>query len=132
MENNGYKLFKRRTHVSLDFVLLVHVCNNLIGFLPTQIDGAKRGNYGLMDQVAALHWVQQNIEEIGGNPENVTIIGHGYGATFANLLMLSPMARGNRHFPRRRVRQISLEKAQEGCAETIKSVPARSLISDSI
>ncbi|CAL1270996.1 unnamed protein product [Larinioides sclopetarius] len=47
-----------------------------------------------MDQVAALHWVQANIAEFGGDPKNVTIIGQGHGAAFVNLLMISPMARG--------------------------------------
>jgi len=64
------------------------------GFLPVMVDGAVRGNYGLMDQVAALHWIQENIAEFGGQPNNVTIIGHGYGAACAHLLMISPMARG--------------------------------------
>lgn len=47
-----------------------------------------------MDQVAALHWVQANIGEFGGDSKNVTIIGQGHGAAFVNLLMISPMARG--------------------------------------
>lgn len=47
-----------------------------------------------MDQVAALHWIQENIGEFGGDAENVTIFGHGFGAAFVNLLMLSPMAKG--------------------------------------
>lgn len=53
-----------------------------------------RGNYGLMDQVAALHWIQENIEQFGGASDNITIVGHGYGAACAHLLMLSPMAKG--------------------------------------
>ncbi|XP_054157875.1 neuroligin-4, X-linked-like isoform X2 [Oppia nitens] len=66
----------------------------VLGFLPALVDGTVRGNYGLMDQVAALHWIQENIAEFGGQPNNVTIIGHGYGAACAHLLMLSPMAKG--------------------------------------
>jgi carboxylesterase type B len=65
-----------------------------LGFLPAVVDGAVRGNYGLMDQVAALHWVQENIGELSGDPHNVTVIGHGYGASCVHLLMISPMARG--------------------------------------
>ncbi len=53
-----------------------------------------RGNYGLMDQVAALHWIQENIGELSGDSNNVTVIGHGYGASCVHLLMISPMARG--------------------------------------
>lgn len=47
-----------------------------------------------MDQVAALHWIAENIEKFGGNPSSVTIMGEGHGAACVNLLMLSPMARG--------------------------------------
>ena len=65
----------------------------VFGFLPASLDGSgPRGNYGLMDQVAALHWIQENIAEFGGDPMNVTLVGHGYGAACVNLLMMSPMA----------------------------------------
>ncbi|XP_054157233.1 neuroligin-4, X-linked-like [Oppia nitens] len=66
----------------------------VLGFLPALVDGVVRGNYGLMDQVAALHWIQENIGEFGGQPHNVTVIGYGYGAACAHLLMISPMAKG--------------------------------------
>ena len=58
------------------------------------VDGAVRGNYGLMDQVAALHWIQENVGELAGDTHNVTVIGHGFGANCVHLLMISPMARG--------------------------------------
>lgn len=48
-------------------------------------------NFGLVDQVAALLWVQDNIAAFGGDPNSVTLLGHGTGAVCANLLMLSPM-----------------------------------------
>ncbi|XP_075589753.1 uncharacterized protein LOC124495766 isoform X2 [Dermatophagoides farinae] len=66
----------------------------VLGFLPALVDGTIRGNYGLMDQVAALHWIQENIAEFGGEPRNVTLIGHDFGAACVHLLMLSPMAKG--------------------------------------
>ncbi|KOB68129.1 Neuroligin-3, partial [Operophtera brumata] len=47
-------------------------------------------NYGLMDQIAALHWVQQNIALFGGDAGNVTMLGHGSGAACINFLMISP------------------------------------------
>ena len=68
---------------------------NFKGFFPS-LGGNARGNFGLMDQVAALHWIQENIREFGGDERNVTIMGHGHGAACVNFLMLSPMARGNR------------------------------------
>lgn len=43
-----------------------------------------------MDQIAALHWVQQNIALFGGDPTNITLMGHGSGAACINFLMISP------------------------------------------
>ncbi|GFS94952.1 neuroligin-2 [Nephila pilipes] len=74
-------------------VVTINYRLGILGFLPAT-EGSARGNYGLMDQVAALHWVQENIAEFGGDQKNVTIVGQGYGAAFVNLLMISPMARG--------------------------------------
>jgi len=46
-------------------------------------------NYGLMDQIAALHWIQENIAVFGGDPSNVTLMGHGTGAACVGFLMAS-------------------------------------------
>lgn len=55
------------------------------------------GNYGLLDQIAALKWVHENISAFGGNPGNVTIAGQSAGAQSVVHLMASPRARGLFH-----------------------------------
>jgi para-nitrobenzyl esterase len=55
------------------------------------------GNYGTLDQIAALHWVRQNITGFGGDPGNVTIFGASDGAQKVCVLMASPLARGLFH-----------------------------------
>lgn len=52
------------------------------------------GNYGIMDQLAALAWVRRNIGAFGGDPQNVTIFGESAGASFVSSLLVSPRSKG--------------------------------------
>lgn len=57
-------------------------------------DQGMLGNYGFMDQIAALQWVKRNIAAFGGDPSNVTISGESAGGMSVNNLLTSPMSAG--------------------------------------
>ncbi len=62
--------------------------------LTKESDRRASGNYGMMDQIAALQWVQKNIAAFGGDPKNITLFGESAGAQDVSDLMASPQAKG--------------------------------------
>lgn len=81
-------------------VILVTVTYRLgsIGFfshplLSAESPNSVSGNYGLMDQIAAVKWVRNNIEQFGGDPGNITIFGQSAGAGSVQSLSASPLSR---------------------------------------
>jgi len=65
--------------------------------LSAEADYGSSGNYGILDMVAALEWVNKNIKHFGGDPENVTIAGQSAGSFAVNFLTVSPLAKGLFH-----------------------------------
>ena len=62
--------------------------------LTTESPNHVSGNYGILDQVAALRWVRENISAFGGDPARVTIAGQSAGASSVRALIVSPLAKG--------------------------------------
>ncbi|XP_070686336.1 cocaine esterase [Pempheris klunzingeri] len=77
-------------------VVLIQYRLGFLGFLSTA-DEHMSGNFGLLDQVQALRWIQQHIHNFGGNPDLVTIFGESAGGVSVSLLLLSPLSDGLFH-----------------------------------
>jgi para-nitrobenzyl esterase len=80
-------------------VVTINYRVGVIGFLalPELTKESKHnssGNYGLLDQVAALKWVHKNISAFGGDPNQITIMGQSAGASSVNYLTASPLVKG--------------------------------------
>ena len=76
-------------------VITINYRLGVLGFLNTNTaphQHPQMANYGLMDQIAALKWIQQNIAHFGGDPDSVTMFGYRTGASCIHFLMQSPAA----------------------------------------
>ncbi len=75
---------------------------NIFGFfahpeITKETSGKGAANFGLLDQVAALKWIKNNITSFGGDPDNVTIMGQSAGSFSVHALIASPLAKGLFH-----------------------------------
>ncbi|XP_043937864.1 carboxylesterase 5A-like [Protopterus annectens] len=72
-------------------VVVIQYRVGVLGFFSTGDEHA-RGNWGFLDQVAALRWVQENIKSFGGDPGSVTIFGESAGSISVSMHVLSPLS----------------------------------------
>lgn len=94
--DGAYLAKKGVVYVSLNYRM------NIFGFLAhpdltRESEHHSSGNYALLDQIAALQWVQRNIAQFGGDPGTVMIFGHSAGGANVNSLVASPLAKGLFH-----------------------------------
>ncbi|XP_038209426.1 uncharacterized protein LOC119830466 isoform X2 [Zerene cesonia] len=78
-------------------VITVNYRLGILGFMKPSLTEHVYGNNGLLDQLAALQWIKDNIEDLNGDPKSVTLMGHGTGAACVNFLMFSPISNGLFH-----------------------------------
>jgi para-nitrobenzyl esterase len=83
-------------YVSLNYRVGVMGYMGHAGLAAESVNGVS-GNYGILDQIAALEWVQENIEAFGGDPDKVTVFGESAGAANSATLTASPLAAGLFH-----------------------------------
>ena len=93
-EYNGESLAKRG-------IIVVNCAYrlNVFGYYASELLQAESpngttGNYGLLDQIAALQWVNDNIASFGGDPTKITIAGESAGSSSVNAICVSPLAKG--------------------------------------
>jgi para-nitrobenzyl esterase len=114
--------------------------------LEKESENGMSGNYGFLDQIAALKWIRSNITNFGGNPNNITIMGQSAGAMSVALLCSSPRAKGLFHKaicqsggflvpPREIPYKESLEDGLElqkalgvNCIEEMRQIPPKRLL----
>ena len=102
--NGGATSYYNGEHLARKGVVLVSVAYRvgILGFIAHPELSAENpnhvsGNYGLLDMIAGLQWIQKNIAQFGGDPDKVTIFGESAGGIAVSMLCVSPLAKGLFH-----------------------------------
>ena len=127
----GFTVYEGQNLVSMRDVVLVHLNHrlNLFGFLYLGDLGGERyadGNAGMLDIVAALEWIRDNIANFGGDPGNVTVFGQSGGGSKVSTLFGMPSAKGLFHraiaMSGTQVRSITREQATKTATRVLASL----------
>jgi len=102
--NGGATSYYNGEHLARKGVVLVSIAYRvgILGFmahpeLSAESPNHVSGNYGLLDMIAGLEWIQKNIAQFGGDPDKVTIFGESAGGIAVSMLCASPLAKGLFH-----------------------------------
>ncbi len=102
--NGGATSYYNGEHLARKGVVLVSIAYRVgqLGFmahpeLSAESPNHVSGNYGLLDMIAGLEWIQKNIAQFGGDPHKVTIFGESAGGIAVSMLCASPLAKGLFH-----------------------------------
>ncbi|KAL4713899.1 hypothetical protein ACJJTC_015553 [Scirpophaga incertulas] len=96
-DKNSEKTYSFKNFVENEVVVVtLNFRESILGFLCLGNEVAP-GNAGLKDIMAGLQWIQENIAEFGGDPDDVTLFGHGTGASAVDLITISAEAKGLIH-----------------------------------
>lgn len=90
----GFRIFFSSFLKVVSFAIISWEIFKIVGYFSSG-DSLIPGNFGLKDQVAALKWIQNNINRFGGDKNSVTVLGHNSGAACAHLHTVSALSKGN-------------------------------------
>ena len=92
------EVYDTRTIASEESIIMVGIQYRVasLGFISFDTEEVPR-NAGMFDQVMAIRWVKENIEQFGGDPERITLMGESAGACSVSLHLLSPLSRSLFH-----------------------------------